>query len=494
MTYYDTARSSCAAMGMNLFIIDNNVVQKQLFNFSTEIITIWPGAHAWINGRYNEIFDIWTVQNAEDDQKGLLYEGVDWVDTDFIEGRTNGPCLRYTSEFGDFQAMGMDCDVRSIFLCEHFFPYETATTTEEPTEPPPEPACFVQRDLYDGENYLKSMCFATLITNYDTARAACRLIDMNLFIIDSDVTQTAFFNATTEILSFWNGGHVWINGRYNQFWDVWTVQNSLDNQIGLLYSGMDFYAETFDGRTSGPCLRYSSEFGHFQGIGIDCRARSMVICEFSKESSPMPPLTSTEPPTESTSVSTETTTLPLPTGPPNLDQCDFQQDIYNDVEYLKTMCIVANPSSYGAARMSCAEANMNLFVIDTEVIHRLFFNTTSNLIPTQGINMWINGRTLEFPVVWTVRNPDDTLRGLLYNGMDWVQTEDIDGRLNGPCLRYTSEFGHYQGIGMDCTMSSWFVCEHFQQQTNPITTTTNTDDTTTTFEQITTTTQGLNTG
>lgn len=62
---------------------------------------------------------------------------------------------------------------------------------------------------------------------------------------------------------------------------------------------------------------------------------------------------------------------PVPRGidsTPKTSICNNFKDLFDDGVYLKTACFVHQSLSYDAAKYKCAENNMNLFVINTNIV------------------------------------------------------------------------------------------------------------------------------
>ena len=60
------------------------------------------------------------------------------------------------------------------------------------------------------------------------------------------------------------------------------------------------------------------------------------------------------------------------------------------------------------------------------------------------------------------------MRGLLFSGVNWVRTNEVDGSTNGPCLRYSGALtNEWRALGFNCNNNGWFICEHGQQTTTP---------------------------
>lgn len=303
----------------------------------------------------------------------------------------------------------------------------------------------MRQDLFDGNTYLKSMCIINTSGNYETARQRCVQLSMNLFIIDDSRVQTPFFEATTWLLRGHPGGFVWINGRRDNVagWQVFNADNTIR---GPLYSGVDWVNTTnVNGPTNGDCLRYSSQFGPYQAMGIACASSSWFTCEYSMQTE--------EPPT---TTPTPTTTTP-PSGP-NLSVCFRRQDLFHNGTYLKSSCIINTSQNYAGAEQGCRNNGMELFAIDSSQVQIQFRNSTRQLLinSPRGF-VWINGRVDDECRNWYTFNPT---RNLMFSAVHWVQHDDFVGRNTGDCLRYTQQYtDDYFAMGVMCTSSSWYICE-----------------------------------
>lgn len=282
---------------------------------------------------------------------------------------------------------------------------------------------------------------------------------MNLFVVDTSLVHLLFFNATTEILAPWQGGRVWINGRYINNTDTWIVQTSAGNNQGNLYSGMDWVnTETINGRTNGACLRYTSEFGPYQGMGIGCNAGSWFMCEHFQQFS-----TTTPPPATTTTPGLTTTTTASGGGGPNINACAQREDLFDNGNYLKSLCIMTGGQNYTNAEGVCRTNGMELFVLDSSPIQTQFRASVTRLLSAHPRGfVWINGRMDDSCGNWYVFDP---YRRHMWGGVHWVQTDDIHGRESGECLRFTAEHSVsdpvWQSMGTNCNAASWYICEYF---------------------------------
>lgn len=306
------------------------------------------------------------------------------------------------------------------------------TTTEGPTivtEAPILSACTNVSHLFNLDNgaYMKSSCIVYSGSNYFQAQEICWQNNMNLFVIDNSAVETTFQTTTTESLIQYSSGFVWINGMRSSDgeWSSFThVQRPIFPGLTWVQTG------EIDGRTSGDCLRYSQQHGPYQAKGESCDSQSYSICEFFSE----PEL--------------------------NTDICLHQNELTDDAgNYLKTSCIVETLDTYYEAERLCTGHGMTLFVINNSTVQSaLFESTTAVLVNQPNGFLWINGkRDVTSAQDWFVYGP---VRAPLYNGIEWVETESIDGRTSGDCLRFSQQVGPYRARGDDCSIRSWVICEY----------------------------------
>jgi hypothetical protein len=308
------------------------------------------------------------------------------------------------------------------------------------------------------------MCIINQIADYETSRLGCHNRNMNLFVVDTSIIHILFFNATTDVLSQFEGGHVWINGRYINATDTWIVQNSAGNQQGLLYAGLDWVnTETINGRTNGPCLLYTSAHGFYQGLGISCSMGSWFVCEHFQQFSTPDPTASTALPTTTTTSSFTTTTTAVGGGGPNVNACAQREDLFDNGIYLKSLCIMTGLLNYNNSEGICRSNGMELFVLDSSPIQNQFRASVTRLLSAHPRGfVWINGRMDDSCGNWYVFDP---YRRHMWGGVHWVQTDNIHGRESGECLRFTAEHSInepvWQSMGSDCSALTWYICEYF---------------------------------
>lgn len=278
---------------------------------------------------------------------------------------------------------------------------------------------------------MKTSCILRRGENYEGSEQFCRERNMNLFVIDNSFVQSALLTSTSSSLSDFDVGFVWINGRR----DISGNWNTFTPNQRSLYYGINWVETPIDGRTSGDCLRYSTEHtGSYLAMGEPCSSGSYFICEFFDE----PVL--------------------------NSEVCWDQSPLYdNNGNYLKTSCIIHTGEgdtmdTYDEADRRCIDNGMTLFVINNSTVQSALFETATEVLINQPNGfLWINGRRDLQSQEWFVNSPR---REPLYDGIDWVQTESIDGRTAGDCLRYSQQHGPYRAIGHDCEARSWIICEY----------------------------------
>lgn len=311
------------------------------------------------------------------------------------------------------------------------------TTTESlptvPTQPPSLSNCYAIRHLFDQESgtYLKSFCTLNTHSTYELSESLCRDNNMELFVIDNSAVQEAFFGATTESLEAYPQGLVWINGRRESSGDWFTSSP----QRQPLYSGIDWVqTETIIGQDNGDCLAYTRIHGPYKAMGHDCMQSHWLTCQYSDEHHRV-----------------------------NTDICSFEIPlILDDGEYLKTTCIVNTLHTYESGERLCYENGMNLFVINNSTVQAALFTAVTDTLSVSQPRgfLWINGVRDAATSEWFTFSPE---RRELYDGIDWVQTEEVDGPTNGDCLRFSSQHGPYQAKGDDCSaVLSWIICEYWE--------------------------------
>lgn len=306
-------------------------------------------------------------------------------------------------------------------------PTETTTVVTVPTEPPILSQCFRQNHLFNPNtgSYTKSSCIINVNSNYERSEEICRQSNMNLFVIDDSNVQASFFRTTTSALVQQPRGMLWINGRRETSGEWF----SFNPNRAELYSGLDWVlTDDVDGRQSGDCLRYSQQNAPlfaYQAMGAACTATSWFACEFSVQ----PVL--------------------------NTDFC-WQESAVIDTNgnVLKTQCILNTIQNHAEAEQSCLNNGMTLFVINNSTVQSAFFQSITPQFPSG--HFWINGRRDVELNEWFA---DEPKRVPIYSGLDWVETDSIDGRTSGDCLRYSQQHGPYAALGSNCNDRSWFICE-----------------------------------
>lgn len=308
------------------------------------------------------------------------------------------------------------------------------------------------------------MCIVERAANYDNSRSQCANWNMNLFIIDNELVHILFHNATMQFIgSRHPTGAVIINGRRNVALDTWNVQNPDDTVRGPLFEGINWVnVGNINGRTSGPCLSYSGQHTAsvgYQALGFTCSQTRWFICEHGFR-------TSTPDPTQPTLIPTTTPSLTTTTTGggegPNLSQCSQREDLFDNGNYIKSLCIIANQQNYNNAQQMCRNNGMELFVLDSSPLQRAFRTSITQLLASHPRgHLWINGRVDDDCGNWYNFDPS---RRLMWNGVHWVQTDNVIGRISGDCLRFSAQHSvsepNWQSVGADCNAGSWFVCEY----------------------------------
>ncbi|XP_070504765.1 uncharacterized protein [Chironomus tepperi] len=319
------------------------------------------------------------------------------------------------------------CDKRTIYN-----PSTKKYSSQLINEPKLE-VCNIKKDLFDGPNYLKSVCVVSVGLAYDAAQKKCAENNMNLFIIDDETVEAQFNDAIMNLVAVNHArGTVWINGRREGQGMDFDVFDANGTAIGPLYSGVDFYSKY----ASGDCLKYTGQYGPYQALPGPCTDAPWPVCEHYKQ-------TETHPHTDTAG-------------------CTHRRDLTTNGVYIKSVCVVATSYAYDDARRHCSKLGMNLFVIDSEAVEEEFHRSCEDLLKTwAGGHLWINGMRDLVTNQWNVFNANRTIQGELYKDIEWVNKDAIRGKTNGECLRYSGQYGPYQALGVACTEKSWIVCEYF---------------------------------
>lgn len=269
---------------------------------------------------------------------------------------------------------------------------------------------------------MKSSCLIQGEFTYDQAETACRIRNMELFVIDARIIQERFQEAMTEdlILDTENSMPIWINGkRKNGEWLSYSPEKS------RLYHAVHWVkTATINGQTSGTCLKFLKDYGSFKSMGADCNDVALAICEFRQA----PVL--------------------------NIQACWKKTEIFDEKGTFKTACIINTDKTYWEASQICKQNGMQLFVISdwSEEVELRKFGTRVSL----GY-YWINGRRDLKTKKWFTYDP----KSPLYELIDW--SPDCTPRSlgdEGDCLLFTSEFSRFVVNGADCQVKVWFICEY----------------------------------
>ncbi|KAL7041238.1 hypothetical protein ACKWTF_000684 [Chironomus riparius] len=260
---YEELRKICADNNMNAFIIDDAIVETHFFDATTYLLRAYRGGVVWINGKRSD--DQWNVFNLDQTIAGPLFEDISWANK-----YTSGDCLKFSSIHGQYQALPASCNDRHWGVCEHH------KRTEYPTDLDVS-HCRYKKALYVDGQYIKSMCIIETGDTYDEARQRCARHGMNLFIIDSAELELVFHQSTTQFLSPYPNGAVWINGMRDEDSHQWMVYNQNRKPKGTLFDGLDWIA---NGEKSGNCLTYAGKNGLYKSMGYPCDTRHWVVCEY----------------------------------------------------------------------------------------------------------------------------------------------------------------------------------------------------------------------
>ena len=104
---------------MNLFIFLDKIDERSFHKSCEDILKTISGGYLWINGMRDLVTNQWNVFNANRTIQGQLYKDIEWVNKDAVRGKTNGECLRYSGQYGPYQALGVACTEKSWIVCEY---------------------------------------------------------------------------------------------------------------------------------------------------------------------------------------------------------------------------------------------------------------------------------------------------------------------------------------------------------------------------------------
>lgn len=175
-----------------------------------------------------------------------------------------------------------------------------------------------------------------------------------------------------------------------------------------------------------------------------CTVQDEVTCDDRVTNNPQLPTTTESLPT-------------VPTQPPNLSTCNhirYLSDSENGA-YLKSICTLPVGLTPEQSEIRCRENRMELFVIDNSAVQKALFKVTTELHNNRDGMWWINGRR-DSNGEWFSFSPE---REPIYHGIDWVQTQTVEGKNSGDCLAYTMHHGPYQAMGFDCNRNGVGICQ-----------------------------------
>ncbi|XP_070504798.1 uncharacterized protein [Chironomus tepperi] len=292
--------------------------------------------------------------------------------------------------------------------------------------------CSQKKDLFDGPNYLKSVCLVHAASTYDAAREKCASYNMNLFIIDDYTVETQLYDAVTVLLASYPRGSVWINGKRDGHAKRFKIFNADGSIKGPLSRDVTLYSRFI----AGNCLKFSGAYGPYQAQPEPCTSALWFICEHHKRTEIQPLLDTTS--------------------------CLHKRDLRVGGNYIKSMCMINVGYTYDEGRRTCAKNGMNLFIFDDKIVEEAFHEVAEDVMKSiAGGYLWINGMRDLVTNQWNVFNANRTIQGDLYKDIEWVNKDAIRGKINGECLRYSGQYGPYQALGVACTEKSWIVCEYF---------------------------------
>ncbi|KAL7013798.1 hypothetical protein ACKWTF_015586 [Chironomus riparius] len=302
--------------------------------------------------------------------------------------------------------------------------------TRRPTPSPYPDICSYNKDLFDDQKYLKSACFMEQKSTQRDAKHACKILGMDLFIMRDEIEASHLMDAAQEkYRSAFPGGKdlIWVNGNRASLSKRWQITDVEGSTIDRLNPNIPFYSN----HESGNCLSLSPKYTKIYGVlPGNCMIKSFFVCEHQIRSQSPPK--------------------------PDLSQCLYVRDVRRN----KTLCVIGKNYDYDQARRACASNGMNLFMIDSAEIDEAFFEATEDFfLHYPRSSFWVNGQRNPQTNEWFVYRSNRVLQSPLYKEFEWIKLWNINGVSNGNCLRLTSQFGPYQGLGDVCDMAGYPICE-----------------------------------
>ncbi|XP_070497465.1 uncharacterized protein [Chironomus tepperi] len=265
------AEGMCFQNGMNLFTLNDEIVESHLLDAAQEKYTEEVFG-LWINGRRDRGSKDWHTEAmfGPEPGPGLLSKNIS-----FYSNHEPGDCLRITTKYtGIYNVLPGKCEEETWIACEHF----------KQTQKPPEldiSRCFFHQHLYNKNKYIKTVCFTKDKSYYDQARRRCAGYGMNLFIFDSEETDESFFEATVDVLESIPGGYFWINGVRNPQNNEWSTYFANRKLKGPIYKDFEWVnLKGTHGISNGDNLFLSGKAGPYQGLGFKSDQISWIICEY----------------------------------------------------------------------------------------------------------------------------------------------------------------------------------------------------------------------
>lgn len=260
---YEDSEQECLNNNMHLFVINSGNVQTTFHEaMERELASYFPIGRVWINGRRDEVSGEWFSYNPN---RAMVFAGLDWVQTETIDGRTSGNCLRYSQVHGGrYQGFGEDCvsSAPSYLACEFFQPPQLSTDI-----------CWQENSLKDESGgYLKSSCIVNLLQTHYDAQQTCLDNGMTLFVINNSTVQSALIKANSKTLKIAPGGFTWINGKKDFESSEWFAFDPKKVPVSDELEWID------NNEKFGDCLRYSERSGGF--VAANCQKSSWFMCEY----------------------------------------------------------------------------------------------------------------------------------------------------------------------------------------------------------------------
>lgn len=283
----------------------------------------------------------------------------------------------------------VDCDKRVWTFCE--------TSNRKPIYSADK--CGGNTIIFDGPLFKKQVCSVQSENNYHEASAACEAANMSLLTVENDKVEAAFFEYARSV--YVQGSYLWVDRLVKRDDDRLFKSLATDNEV---------------------CVQMLVERSNCRFRTAPCSLRTYAFCS------------------KTTYKSFSDATL-----------CARKQNLMSpDGTYLKSICEITKPQTFGNAMEICRNMNMRLLIIDSAVTQSRvssFFKDSSK------DSYWINGQRNGS---WFSQSPEKIP---LFPGLVWSAK-----RTAGDCLGATLVEGKMIVGSNQCEREMSFLCENHRSE------------------------------